>query len=130
MDLSDRIKGLAHIGLRVRDHGRAVAFYEQFGFRLLWGPHGPDRVSAMVHPSGLELNFIVNAGVDGPNVLMDVPEKHAGITHIALRIDSVAETEAMLSARGIAVSGRRGADPVQAVFIRDPDLNVIELAAD
>jgi lactoylglutathione lyase len=82
----------------------------------------------MTHPSGLELNFILNAkDADKPNILMDVPEKHAGITHIALAITDVAATRAALEAAGIAISGTRGR---AALFVRDPDGNVIELAAD
>lgn len=82
----------------------------------------------MRHASGLEINFILNTkSATGPNVLMDVPEKHAGYTHIALRIDDVAKTEAVLTRAGIAITGKRG---TVALFIRDPDRNVIELAAD
>ena len=128
MSLSAQVTGLAHIGLRVHDAARARAFYEKLGFVWAWGPHGPDNVGAMTHPSGLELNFIVNApDVQRPNILMDVPEKFPGITHIALKIAGVAATRAALDAAGIAVSGTRGA---VALFIRDPDGNVIELASD
>ena len=123
-----RVQGLSHIGIRVHDLARSRAFYEQLGFRFEWGPAGPEPVAAMRHVSGLEINFILNAkSATAPNVLMDVPEKHAGYTHIALKIDDVAGTEAALTRAGIAITGRRGA---AALFIRDPDRNVIELAAD
>jgi lactoylglutathione lyase len=82
----------------------------------------------MTHASGLELNFIVNApDAARPNILMDVAEKYPGITHIALKIADVAATSEALAELGIAISGTRGA---VALFIRDPDGNVIELAAD
>jgi len=90
----------------------------------------PDQVAAMRHESGLEINFIVNAAADASNVLMDVPEKHPGFTHIALQIEDVAAVEAALTAAGIEITGRRGANPVAAIFVRDPDRNVVELAAD
>jgi lactoylglutathione lyase len=124
------VEGLSHIGIRVRDYPRARKFYEFLGFKHEWGPSGPDQVAAMRHESGLELNFIVNAESDAPNVLMDVAEKHSGITHIALKIESVAAAEAALIAAGIEITGRRGSKPVNALFVRDPDRNVIELAAD
>ena len=128
MSLSAQVSGLAHIGLRVHDLARSRAFYEQLGFAWAWGPYGPEPVAAMTHPSGLELNFIVNApDAKRPNILMDVPEKYPGITHIALRIFDVAKTKAALAAAGIAVSGTRGD---VALFVRDPDGNVIELASD
>ncbi len=128
MSLRDQVKGLSHIGLRVHDAGRSRAFYEQLGFTWDWGPFGPDNVGAMSHPSGLELNFIVNAPYAArPNILMDVPEKYPGITHIALQIADVTATRAALEAAGIAISGTRG---TAALFVRDPDGNVIELASD
>lgn len=85
----------------------------------------------MRHPSGLELNFIVNAtDPSAPNILQDTPDKHPGITHFALHVTDIAEVEAKLEAAGITISGRRGESPVLALFVRDPDRNVIELAAD
>ena len=123
MSLAAQVAGLSHIGLRVHDAARSRAFYEQLGFIWAWGPHGPDNVGAMTHASGLELNFIVNApDASGPNILMDVPQKHPGITHIALRITDVVATRQALDAAGIAVSGTRG---TVALFVRDPDGNVI-----
>lgn len=128
MTVRTLVTGLAHIGIRVHDYARTQAFYTQLGFEHAWGPVGPDNVAAMRHPSGLELNFIVNAkDAQLPNVLMDGSEKFAGITHIALSITDVASVEAALERAGIPLSGRRGA---VALFVRDPDRNVIELAAD
>jgi len=123
-----RIRGLSHIGMRVHDLARSRAFYELLGFQFEWGPAGPEPVTAMCHASGLEINFILNAkSATGPNILMNVPEKRAGYTHIALKIDDVARTEEALARAGIAITGRRG---TAALFIRDPDRNVIELATD
>ena len=126
--IGERVQGLSHIGIRVHDLARSRAFYEQLGFRFEWGPAGPEPVAAMRHASGLEINFILNAKeAKVPNILMDVPEKHPGYTHIALKIDDVAKTEAALMSAGLAITGRRGQT---ALFVRDPDGNVIELAAD
>ena len=120
--------GLSHIGIRVHALARSRAFYEKLGFDFSWGPAGPEPVAAMRHPSGLELNFILNAASpQSPNMLMDVPEKHAGITHVALKIGDLKSAEAMLNDLGIAITGRRGS---AALFVRDPDGNVIELATD
>jgi lactoylglutathione lyase len=128
MSLNQLVSGLSHIGIRVHDYERSRAFYERLGFVHAWGPHGPDNVAAVRHRSGLELNFIVNApDAAAPNVLMDIDAKHAGITHIALQVSDLARVEAELAAAGVALSGRRG---TSAIFVRDPDGNVIELAAD
>jgi lactoylglutathione lyase len=127
MALDGLVTGLSHIGVRVFDYPRARAFYELLGFEHAWGPVGPDKVAAMRLASGLEINFIVNAPGDEANILMDVPQKHPGFTHIALKIGNVAAVEAALTAAGIAITGRRDA---VALFVRDPDRNVVELAAD
>ena len=124
------ITGLEHIGIRVHDLDRAVAFYRLLGFDKTAGPLGPEPVAILEHPSGLELNLILNAArADAPNVLMDGPDKHPGITHIALACPDLAAAQAALAAAGIPLSGgpidfgpgRRG------LFVRDPDRNVIEL---
>lgn len=126
--LADAVTGLAHIGIRVHELARSRAFYESLGFVFQWGPFGPERVVGMRHASGLEINLIVNApDSSSPNILMDVPRKHAGFTHVALGVRDLAQTEAALGAAGITISGRRGE---RALFVRDPDGNVIELAAD
>jgi lactoylglutathione lyase len=130
MDQVVAISGLAHVGIRVHDLERSVAFYALLGFTKTAGPVGPEPVAILEHPSGLELNLILNAArADAPNVLMDVPEKHPGITHLALLCPDLAAAKARLEAAGIALSGGpirfgRGA---QGMFVRDPDRNVIEL---
>jgi lactoylglutathione lyase len=123
------ISGLAHIGIRVHDLERAVRFYG-LGFTKPAGPLGPEPVAILNHPSGLELNLILNApSASAPNVLMDLAEKHPGITHVALLCPDIMAAKTRLEAAGIPLSGgpvRFSAD-AQAIFVRDPDRNVIEL---
>lgn len=124
------ISGLAHIGIRVHDLERAVRFYELLGFTKTAGPLGPEPVAILDHPTGLELNLVLNAPIASePNILMDVAEKHPGITHFALLCPDIMAAKARLQAAGIPLSGgpvRFSAD-AQAIFVRDPDRNVIEL---
>jgi lactoylglutathione lyase len=124
------IKGLAHIGIRVHELERSVRFYELLGFTKTAGPIGPEPVAILDHPSGVEINLILNArSAAEPNVLMDVPDKHPGITHFALLCPDLQAAQARLAAAGIALSG----GPVQfspvarGIFVRDPDGNVLEL---
>lgn len=124
------IRGLAHIGIRVHDLARSVAFYELLGFTKTAGPIGPEPVAILEHPCGLEVNLVLNAShASEPNVLMDVREKHPGITHFALLCPDVGLAKQQLEAAGIPLSG----GPVRfdsgafAIFVRDPDRNVIEL---
>jgi lactoylglutathione lyase len=129
MPLSTLVTGLAHIGIRVHDLGRSRAFYERLGFAFVAGPLGPEPVAILMHRSGLEINLILNAAQPAaPNVLMDGPEKHPGITHIALSVGNLDAVRAALEEAGIAISGSRGTAPTLALFVRDPDRNVIELA--
>jgi lactoylglutathione lyase len=60
---------------------------------------------------------------------MDLAEKHPGITHVALLCPDIMAAKTRLEAAGIPLSGgpvRFTAD-AQAIFVRDPDRNVIEL---
>ena len=123
------IRGLAHVGIRVHDLARSRAFYQKLGFEFVIGPIGPEPVAILRHPTGVEINLILNAtDATAPNILMDGPEKHPGYTHIALAIDDVEAMQAALAEAGIKTSGTRGDKPLAAVFVRDPDRNVIELA--
>jgi len=124
------ISGLAHVGIRVHDLERSVRFYELLGFTKTAGPVGPEPVAILDHPSGVELNLILNAtSAAQPNVLMDTPDKLPGITHIALLCPDLAAAEARLAQAGVSLSG----GPIQfgpgarGIFVRDPDRNVIEL---
>ena len=124
------INGLAHVGIRVHDLERSLRFYEMLGFTKTAGPIGPEPVAILDHPSGLEINLVLNApAASEPNVLMDVPNKHPGFTHIALLCPDIAAAQRRLEAAGIALSGgpMRLGTTAQAIFVRDPDLNVIEL---
>ena len=124
------VTGLAHVGIRVHDFERARAFYELLGFELTMGPFGPDRVAIFDHPSGLEINLIVNAAeATEPNVLMDVPQKHAGYTHIALAVSDLGEAQSRLEKAGYPITEGpvRFPNGTRAIFVRDPDRNVVEL---
>src|ERR1044072_7106876 len=100
------ILGLADIGVRGHDLERAVRFYKLLGFTKTAGPLGPEPVAILSHPSGLELNLILNASrASEPNVLMDVKEKHPGITHFALLCPDILAAKARLEAAGTPLSG-------------------------
>ncbi len=124
------IMGLAHLGIRVHNLERSVRFYELLGFNKTAGPIGPEPVAILEHPSGVEVNLILNApSADAPNILMDVPEKHPGVTHFALLCPDILAAKQRLQAAGIELSGGpvRFGPGAQGIFVRDPDRNVIEL---
>jgi len=124
------LTGLAHIGIRVHDLARSVRFYELLGFTKTAGPVGPEPVAILDHPSGLEINLVLNApDPAAPNILMDVPDKHPGITHVALLCPDILAAQAQLEAAGFPLSGGpiQFAPGAKGIFVRDPDRNVIEL---
>lgn len=128
--MSQLISGVAHIGIRVADLERSRAFYAVLGFEFAGGPFGTEPVVILMHPSGVEINLIINAH-PGPdhNVLMDDPIKRAGYTHVALRCPDLVAAQSRLEAAGVALSGGPVTFPTghRAIFVRDPDRNVIEL---
>ncbi len=126
------IEKFDHLGIRVTDKARALAFYASLGFEI---DHESDFDAVVIirNAVGVELNLIVN-GMDrggGKNILMDVPEKHPGLTHVAFRVTDMNRTIAVLKETGTAIT--QGpvtfGDGHVSVFVRDPDRNVIELRA-
>lgn len=125
------VERVDHIGIRVRDLDRALAFYKVLGFVLLRRAEGDD-VAIVRNEHEVELNLVFNANAGEPvaNILMDVPQKYPGYTHIALRVASIPGTIAALKANGIAITQGPvsfGESGHVSVFVRDPDRNVIEL---
>jgi lactoylglutathione lyase len=124
------IKGINHVGIRVRDLATTRRFYEQLGFEFVVGPVGPEPVAIMRHPGGVVINFILNVtdGLPAENVLMDRDEKLPGYTHVALEVPDLDAACAELDRLGIPLSGGPiDVGEARYVFIRDPDRNVLEL---
>lgn len=126
------IEKVDHLGIRITDRSRALAFYATLGFRIEHEVEF-DAVIIVKNAANVELNLIVN-GVDttgGKNILMDVPDKHPGLTHVAFRVADIKATMATLGDNDIKIT--QGpvtfGDGHVSVFVRDPDRNVIELRA-
>jgi lactoylglutathione lyase len=123
------ITGINHVGIRVSNLDTARAFYEQLGFVFIVGPVGPEPVAVMEHPSGVNINFILNANsASSENILMDIAEKHPGYTHIALDVNDIKSIQTAIEKMGIHITEGPITLPNGNVmfFIRDQDKNVIE----
>lgn len=122
------ISGINHVGISVAEVSRTRAFYEQSGSELVAGPPGAEAVAIMRHPSGVTINFILNADAgSAENVLMDFPQRYRGYTHMALDSDDIQAVESGNGASGIGITGGPLKLPDGAVmfFICDPGGNVI-----
>jgi len=124
------IRKIDHVGIRISNIETSMAFYKSLGFeKILDAGFKDGHPVIMRHPCGVTLNLLGpgNQG-KGVNILMDVDEKYAGYTHIALRIESLTDTLKTLEELGIKITGSfKFGEAMSAVFIRDPDRNVIEL---
>lgn len=124
------IQALAHVGVRVTAFEHAVSFYRQLGFQVTRDDR-QERVVVLSHPGGVELNLLDSAtdANNGDNVLMDMPARYPGYTHIALQVADIQRTAAAVEAAGIPVTEGpvTFGDGSKSIFMRDPDRNVIEL---
>jgi lactoylglutathione lyase len=122
------ITRINHLGLRVRDLAVSREFYGKLGFKFIVGPVGPEPVAIVEHPSGVNINLILNASKEAPmsNVLMEEAIKYPGYTHVALEISHYASAMEQIKALGIPITGQVEFNGAQFFFIRDPDGNVIE----
>jgi lactoylglutathione lyase len=125
------IAAVDHIGIRVRDLERAMQFYALLGFEVEHKAKN-DAVAIVRNAQGVELNLVYNANADagGKNILMDVGDKYPGYTHVALRVTSIKSAIEALRAHNVRITQGPvsfGRDGHVSVFVRDPDLNVIEL---
>ena len=123
------IERVDHVGLRISDRARSTAFYETLGFDLITdGGFDAGHPIIMRHESGLVFNLLGPANTSqGENILMDFDDKHPGYTHVALKVSSIEDAERLFEDSDIQITGRREFRGVKAVFIRDPDRNVLEI---
>jgi catechol 2,3-dioxygenase-like lactoylglutathione lyase family enzyme len=125
------IKSVNHVGIRVRDKSRSMSFYENLGFQLIQDV-GFDKGHPVImkHPGGVVVNLLGPANtIDGSNILMDVDEKYPGYTHIALTVSSLDDAREFMKTNGVEISGSFSFQNMSAIFVRDPDRNVIEFDA-
>lgn len=125
----NEIIGINHIGIRVTNLESAREFYGQLGFVFIIGPVGPEPIAVMEHPSGININLILNANTGTEkNILMDVSEKYPGYTHIALNVNNIQSVQETIEKMGIHITEGPLTLPDGGVmlFIRDQDNNVIE----
>ena len=135
------ILGVDHPALAVPDMQQALDFYcGVVGFEiafefdlpggLMEAPFAIDKAGCkvrMIHKGGtkIELFEFEDSRQGDPKR----PVNQTGITHIALTVSSLAAARDFATSRGIEITGSFSFGNMSAIFIRDPDRNVIELDA-
>ncbi len=125
------IESVNHVGIRISDKATSIGFYQTLGFELKTDA-GFDEGHPVImkHASGVVMNLLGPATVaDNSNILMDVDDKYTGITHFALTVSSLDDAKTFMADEEIKITGSFSFGAMSAIFIRDPDRNVIELDA-
>ena len=116
-----------HLGLRVADLDRSLAFYTALGYEVVGRvPETPLGHLTMLKLPGDE--FVAIELVHDPTQ-GDV-ERGAGLSHFVVKVESLNSTISELAARGIDVDQPEapdGSDDVRTTWVIDPDGNRIEL---
>lgn len=124
-----RIIAYDHIGIRVSQRQRALNFYQALGF-VETASFAHYEANEMMSTDGVRINLIFNASshLKAHNALIDAPIKLPGITHPAFIVNDLDALIAWLHKHHIAITeGPKNIGPRRtAIFIRDPDGNVLE----
>jgi len=120
---------IGHVHLTVSDLERSLVFYrDALGFEIT-ARYGPDAVflSAGGYHHHIGLNIWAGRGAPRP------PEGSTGLYHFAILYPdraALAEAVRRVLAHGIALEGASDHGVSEAVYLRDPDGNGIELYRD
>ena len=120
---------VGHVHLRVSDLDRAIAFYDDilgFPLKLRYGT-GAAFLAAGDYHHHIGLNTWESLGATPP------PAGHTGLYHSAFLYPdrrALAEVLARVDAAGIKLDGAADHGVSEAVYLRDPDENGVELYVD
>ena len=122
------VSGLDHIGLKVTDLDRSLAFYTAVGYDVVGTvPDTPFGDLTMLRLPGDE--FVTIELVSGSSQV-DAPHG-SGLNHFVITVESMDAALADLAAAGIAPdappTSPDGSDAFRTAWISDPDGNRIEL---
>ncbi len=125
------IKGIDHVGIRVSDLPTALNFYQLLGFNIDKDECYPEYNSTgLINKHEVRINLIDTATSKDSsqfNILFDEDIKFPGLTHLALIVCNLQDVKQFFKHQGISITeGPILLKRRQAIFIRDPDGNVIE----
>src|SRR5690349_8010461 len=116
-----------HLGLRVADPGRALAFYTALGYEVVGrvpdSPAGQLTMLKLPDDDVVSLELVHDPGDAGS-------DRGTGLSHLVVQVESMSATVADLRAKGIEVAepaSPDGSADFLTSWITDPDGNRIEL---
>lgn len=113
-----------HVGLRVTDLGRSLAFYTAIGYEVV----GSVPETPIGHLTMLKLpddEFVTVELVHDGNPV----DRGTDVSHLVVQVESMADTLDVLADHGIepVAPGQESDDGLKTTFIADPDGRRIEL---
>ncbi|MGH3695589.1 MAG: VOC family protein [Pseudonocardiaceae bacterium] len=126
-----------HTAISAIDMAESVAFYEQFGFRVVVHFEDPDGELEIAHlklgENYLEIFWYrdrIPAPETAGSLMTDLPR--IGVKHFALMVESVYEAKNFIEDHGISsnVEIRHGRSGVTYFFIKDPSGILVEFLED
>ncbi|MBS1270776.1 MAG: 1-(5-phosphoribosyl)-5-[(5-phosphoribosylamino)methylideneamino] imidazole-4-carboxamide isomerase [Gammaproteobacteria bacterium] len=110
------IRNIDHVSIFISDLDRSVNFYEILGFAKEEDcGFSEGRPVVMRHHSGVAIN------------LLNQQEPDEGRAQIALEVSSLSQTRAFMKYNGIDITDSYDYGTSGAVYVKDPDNNLIEL---
>ena len=128
--MSIRVERVGHVVLKVRDLGRAVAFYTGvLGLREV-GRYGPDMVFFSANGSNHHDLAVQEVG---PQARAADPGA-VGLVHVALKVgnslDRLRAAKAQLDAAGVPILRMESHVVANSIYFTDPDGNELEVYVD
>ena len=122
------ISSLGHIGIKVKNLEKSMAFYtETMGFPEMFRLHRDDGRVWLVYLRITDDQYLEMF----PEAIQDrAPEpENNGINHFCLTVENIEEIVRQLEAKGVALYWplKTGADNNRQAWVQDPDGNRIEL---
>jgi lactoylglutathione lyase len=113
-----------HVGLRVTDLGRSLAFYTAIGYEVV-GSVPETSIGRLTMLKLPDDEFVtVELVHDG-----DPVDRGTDVSHLVVQVESMADTLGVLADRGIepVAPGQESDDGLRTTFVADPDGRRIEL---
>jgi lactoylglutathione lyase len=118
-----------HLGLRVTDARRSIAFYTAVGYEVV-GRVADTPIGELTMLKLPADEFVTIELVHDPDATSGGPTSGGALSHLVIATDSMADTITNLNARGIDVEAPTspdGSDELLTTMIVDPDGNRIEI---